>query len=128
MLSEFGVAVRKLRLDRRLLLKNMADDLGVSSAFLSSVETGKRKVPNGWVASISEIYHLTKDEREELEQASAISGPDIRIPMSGANTKQKELAFSFAKALDGLSDEDVERIMNALSAPKRGGKKRAGKP
>lgn len=127
MLSEFGVAIRKIRLDRQLLLKNMADDLGVTSAFLSSVETGKRKVPNGWIEKISGLYHLTKEECEELELAKTMSVPDIRIPVTNFNSKQKELAFSFAKALDGLTDQDVERIMNAINVPKRGGTKRATK-
>lgn len=127
MLNEFGIAIRKVRLDRQLLLKNMADDLGVTSAFLSSVETGKRRVPNGWVEKIAELYALSEEERDNLQQASNMSVQNLKIPVAQATTKQKELAFSFAKALDGLTDEDVERIMNAINATKRGGSKRATK-
>lgn len=125
MLNEFGRSIRRLRLDRQLLLKDMADGLGVSSAFLSSVEMGKRKVPKGWVDKIAELYSLTGDEKADLQQASDLSVQQVRISIAQATTSQKELAFTFAKALDGLSDDDVERIMNAINATKRGGAKYA---
>ena len=42
--TKLGIALRKIRLDRQELLKNMADKLKVSSAFLSAVETGKKRL------------------------------------------------------------------------------------
>ena len=44
MLTEFGKILRKLRIDRQELLRDMAKNLEVSSAYLSAVETGKRKI------------------------------------------------------------------------------------
>ena len=41
--TKLGIALRKIRLDRQELLKDMADRLKVSSAFLSAVETGKKR-------------------------------------------------------------------------------------
>ena len=64
MLSDFGIPIRKVRLERQLLLKDMADTLGVSSAFLSSVEKGKRKVPKGWVDKLGpKVYFVSQGER-----------------------------------------------------------------
>ena len=37
--TKLGIALRKIRLDRQEFLKDMADRLKVSSAFLSAVET-----------------------------------------------------------------------------------------
>lgn len=128
MLSEFGVALRKIRLDKQLLLKDMADDLEVTSAFLSSVETGKRKVPKDWIERICKLYSLTEDDRDNLERAQAKTQQEVRISMENATAKQMDLAFSLAKALENLTDDDVERIMNAINKPKRGDKKRATKP
>jgi transcriptional regulator with XRE-family HTH domain len=45
MLTEFGQYLRKIRIDCGDLLKDMADKLGVTSSYLSAVETGKRNVP-----------------------------------------------------------------------------------
>ncbi|MBD5169224.1 MAG: helix-turn-helix domain-containing protein [Oscillibacter sp.] len=127
MLSKFGIALRKVRLDKQILLKDMANDLQVTSAFLSSVETGRRKIPNGWINKICELYSLSDDERDSLEMAKAKTEQEIRIPISSSTDMQKDLAFSLAKALDGLSDADVERIMNAMNNPKRGANKHDSK-
>ena len=42
-LTAFGKLIRTFRLEKLMRLKDMASDLGVSSAFLSAVETGERK-------------------------------------------------------------------------------------
>ena len=44
MLTEFGKALRRIRLDNDELLKDMADKLKVSSAYLSAVENGKKNL------------------------------------------------------------------------------------
>lgn len=67
MLTEFGKFTRKLRIDNGELLKNMADKLGVSSSYLSSVETGKRKVPLEWADKISLLYSLDNDTKSLLK-------------------------------------------------------------
>ena len=43
MATTLGVFLRKLRLANDEILKDMAKNLGVSSAFLSAVENGKKK-------------------------------------------------------------------------------------
>ena len=48
MLTPFGQIVRKKRIDKFLTLKEMADALGVSSAFLSAVEMGRKAIPDDW--------------------------------------------------------------------------------
>jgi len=45
MITEYGKFLRKLRIDQGQILKTMAEKLGVSSAFLSAVENGKKKIP-----------------------------------------------------------------------------------
>lgn len=45
MLTGIGKFLRKLRIDNEEILKDMADALGVSSAFLSAVENGRKKMP-----------------------------------------------------------------------------------
>ena len=43
MITKLGDYLRKLRIRNQQILKNMADELGVSSAFLSAVENGKKE-------------------------------------------------------------------------------------
>lgn len=127
MLTEFGKALRKLRINHQEILKDMADTLNVSSAYLSAVETGKRRIPADWVSRISESYSLSQDERSELQYAADISAPDVTISLNGATLARRDAVLSFAKALDGMSDEELTKIMSAMKKThkKRGDTKHA---
>ncbi len=45
MLTQFGIFLRKLRLDSNEIMKEMATKLDVSPSFLSTVENGKKTIP-----------------------------------------------------------------------------------
>ncbi len=68
-LTDFGKTLRKLRIDHDVNLKNMADGLGVTSAFLSGVETGRKAINPGLINKISEILNLSDAESLELNAA-----------------------------------------------------------
>ena len=48
--------LRDLRFENGELLKNMADKLNLGSAELSSIEHGKKPVPEGFLDKIQKIY------------------------------------------------------------------------
>ena len=56
MLTSIGRFLRKLRIDNGEILKDMAEALGGSSAFLSAVENGKKKMTEGWIEKLKSIY------------------------------------------------------------------------
>lgn len=114
MLTAFGRFLRKLRIDRQELLKDMSAKLNVSSAYLSAVETGKRKIPASWVSIISNLYHLSKDEQADLQDAYELSAQEVRINLVNASDYKREAAISFAKALDGLDDKALKKIMDTM--------------
>lgn len=118
MLTEFGKILRKIRIDNQELLKDMAKKLGVSSAYLSAVETGKRKVPNGWVAKVANLYALDGKSKDELELACERSAQEVKISLAKATGLQREAALSFAKALEGLDDQKLRKIMEVVDERK----------
>lgn len=124
MLTEFGKALRKIRIECEELLRDMATTLGVSPAYLSAVETGKRRIPDGWVEEISIKYHLSSDKRADLLQAAENSTQEIKISLQDASSLKRGAVLTFARALDKLSDEDLKRIMESMKIDdrKRGGK------
>ena len=124
MLTQFGIMLRKMRIERQELLKDMAGKLDVSSAYLSAVETGKRRIPQNWVTIISEKYALDQKSKDALQQAADNSASEITIPLDGASSIRREAVLSFARALDGLSDEELTKIMTAM---KKKGRKRSEK-
>ena len=127
MLTEFGKALRKIRTDRQQLLRDMADKLGVSSAYLSAVETGKRRIPQDWVSKIASIYSLSCEEQADLQSAADNSVFDVTISLVNASEQKRNAVLSFARALDGLNDEDLKRIMASMKGKeeKRGNRQRA---
>ena len=52
MLTSLGTFLRKIRINKGEILRDMATNLGVSSAFLSAVENGKKKNARNMVAEI----------------------------------------------------------------------------
>ena len=86
----------------------------VSSSYLSAVETGKRRIPKDWVKQISKIYGLSDAEQRILTQAANDTVYEVRISLQNASTIKKDAVLSFAKALDGLSDEELTKIMSTM--------------
>ena len=67
MVTSVGNFFRQLRINRGEILRDMAQNLGVSSAFLSAVENGKKRVPDAWISKLEKIYSLTPVQMAELK-------------------------------------------------------------
>ena len=114
-MTKLGIALRKIRLDRQELLKDMATKLNVSSAFLSAVETGKKRPPANFIDRICSLYELNGHEKSKLLQAADMSLDEVKINLSKASSAQRQVAVSFAKALDGLTDDEISKIMRVFN-------------
>lgn len=115
MLSPFGKLCRKLRIDSGELLKNMADKLEVTPAYLSAVEVGKRNVPKDWPQKISDAYSLSNEDGKELQEAAKISMLNLKMDLNRFENSDKELVLAFARKFTELTDEDKKRIKSMLS-------------
>lgn len=114
-MTRLGKLLRKLRIDHDELLLSMAQKLGVSSAFLSSVENGKRSAPASWVDTLTKEYSLTLDAQKEFEEAIAESVKQIRIDVNNVDLDIKNCALAFARSFDKLAEEDLQRIMEIIN-------------
>ena len=115
MLTSVGKFLRKLRIDKGEILKTMAETLGVSSAFLSAVENGKKKMPDTWFPKLREYYVLTDKQIEELKQAVVESGDTIELHIRNASERNRQLAVSFARQFDTLDEETSRKLFNILN-------------
>ena len=105
--------MRLLRTRRHQTQQDMADVLGVTKSFLSSVETGRRSIPKGWIDIISDHYHLKPYPRKLLEDAARASRNFIRIALKGQPNYRRDLAVTFEDRFDQI-DEDVSQTMMKL--------------
>ncbi len=75
-MTPFAERVRALRIDRGVSQKEMAAALGVSPAYLSALEHGRRGVPNwAMVQKIIGFFNIIWDEAEKLEELAHLSNP-----------------------------------------------------
>lgn len=114
MLTNFGRALRKMRIDHGEYLKDMAAKLEVTVAYLSAVENGKREVPDSWCEKLSETYHLSLEERKELQQYAYEKKDSVKIELSGIEQEEKQLALAFARSFKTLSSEELNAIKEIL--------------
>ena len=60
MFTPFGKKIRKMRIDKEVRLKDMALSLGVTSAFLSAIETGKKNITPKLFDDTVQYFNLNK--------------------------------------------------------------------
>jgi transcriptional regulator with XRE-family HTH domain len=122
-MTPFGEKMRKLRADRAITLKQMSSAIGVSSAYLSALEHGKRGRP-GWhlIQRIIAYFNIIWDEAEEVTRLARISHPRITIDTSGLDPLATELANRLADDIGKLEPQTLNELLAVLSAKKQGGK------
>lgn len=119
MRTMIGNFLRQIRLDHQELLKDMAKKLGVSSAFLSAVENGKKKIPKGWNNKLIKAYNLSAEQVDNLEKAILESENEVRIDLNKQSAENRELAISFARHFDSIDKETAEKLIDMLKKYKK---------
>lgn len=116
MLTEFGKFTRKLRIEIDETLYNMAQKLGVSSAFLSAVEIGNKSIPKSWFELLSEKYKLSEEQKKDLERVIALSNKIMKVDFTNKNLDEKELFWKLAKKIDNnnIDKSTIEKIFDIL--------------
>lgn len=114
-MTPFGDRMRKLRAERNVTLKDMAEALGVSSAYLSALEHGKRGRP-GWhlIQRILAYFNIIWDEADDVVRLARISHPRITIDTSGLNPKATELANRLADEVGKLDAATLDELLAVL--------------
>ncbi len=112
--TTLGAFLRKLRLQHGERLKDMAEKLNVSSAFLSAVENGKKKMPNSWYDKLADLYDLSTKQQEDLQSAVIDSGKTVELNIENISSGNRELAICFARHFDSLDEETSKQIFAIL--------------
>ena len=115
-MTPFGHKLRLLRHQRGLTQAQMAKAIGVSPAYLSALEHGKRGRP-GWHLIQSIIQHLgiIWDEAEELVKLSRVSHPKVTIDTSGLSPTATELANELAVKISKLDEAKLLALLKLIT-------------
>ena len=114
-MTPFGRRIRALREARGMSLAQMAEGLGVSPAYLSALEHGKRGRPT--FTLIQGTIHLLGviwDEADELVRLADLSHPRVVIDTAGLDPEATLFANRLAREIGLLEDEDLRRLAVVL--------------
>jgi len=114
-MTPLGAKLRRLRKERGISLKEMAEALNVSSAYLSALEHGKRGKPTWFLLHrMIAYFNIIWDEAEELQRLAEISDPKITIDTAGMKPEATELTNRLAREIKSLSVEDLKFLKNEI--------------
>ncbi|MDM0082870.1 helix-turn-helix transcriptional regulator [Variovorax sp. J31P179] len=111
-LTDFGKAIRKARIDTGETLGSMAEALGVTAAFLSGIETGRKKVPADLVGRVRSYFANRSVHLGNLEQLAAVANKTV--PIDGLSPQHQMLVAGFARS--SMDAETLEKMAALLSA------------
>ena len=114
-MTPFGEKLRALRSERGVNQKDMAAAIGVSAAYLSALEHGRRGAPS-WtlIQKIIGYFNVIWDEAEELERLAEASHPRVKLDTSGLSPAATELANLLAENIGRLDDAALRRLGEAI--------------
>lgn len=116
-MTPFGVRLRQLRAERGIALKDMADALGVSAAYLSALEHGRRGRPtHAMVVAICAQLNIIWDEADELMRLARLSHPRVTVDTAGLSPAATELANLLAERIRNLPPDRTERILEIIKS------------
>lgn len=116
-MTPFGERLRELRAERNMTQKELASKIGVSAAYLSALEHGKRGTPR-WilVQQIIASLNIIWDDADELQGLALRSAPRVTIDTTELSPRATELANLLASGIEVLSDENIEDLRMRLDA------------
>jgi transcriptional regulator with XRE-family HTH domain len=105
-----------MRAERGIAQKDMAAALGVSPAYLSALEHGKRGRPTwAMVQKIIGYFNVIWDEAEELQRLAETSDPRVVIDTAGLSPKATALANLLAGQIATMTDRQLDAVTAAVT-------------
>lgn len=128
-MTPFGARVRAHRARRGVTLKEMAAAIGVSPAYLSALEHGRRGRPSWFlVHRIIAYFNVIWDEAEELQRLAEISDPRVVVDTAGLSPAATEFANRLAAVIADIPEADCRRLLDEVMRAARSHRGRESAP
>ena len=117
-MTPFGKKIRAYRFEKGISLKDMAEELGVTSAYISALEHGYRGRPGpGLVQQICGYLGLIWDDAEDLKRLSQLSNPKVVVNTSGLSPQATMLANLLSERIREIDVQTLEWMVDELGGP-----------
>lgn len=70
MATKFGKLLRKLRVDKDMTMRAMAQDMSMSASYISGIENGKYEVSDNFLQKLFTTFAINSQEQEMYKEAS----------------------------------------------------------
>lgn len=114
-MTPFGRHIRALRAERGVDQKTMAAALGVSPAYLSALEHGKKgRPPFSLVQKIIQYFELIWDEAESVTLSAQMSEPKQLVELSGCPDEAYELLHLLKRRIGHMSSAQIRAVIELV--------------
>lgn len=113
--TKFGEFMRIQRVKHHEVMADTAKLFDVKLPFVSTVESGRRNVPEEWIPILIEHYNLIAAEQAELLEAVEHSKTQMKINLTSANNTQRRLAVQFQRSFENLDEDTAAAIIKLLN-------------
>jgi transcriptional regulator with XRE-family HTH domain len=114
MTTQFGKELKKLRIDIGMTLMDMAKEIGVSAAFLSAIETGRKRIPDDLLETLAEKFPQVQAQRDKFEAVINQTRSEVRVPLGNGTYEDALLATALARRFSSMSAEEKERLRSFM--------------
>ena len=116
-MTPLGQKIRELRRQKGVSQKDMAAALGVSAAYLSALEHGRRGVPTwAFTQKIIGYFNIIWDDAEEVQRLAETSHPRVVIDTSGLPPAATELANLLAERIGELDEPTIRSMVATINS------------
>lgn len=113
MVTEIGKCLRMIRINTGDSLRTMSENLGMSSAYLSAIENGKRNVPDGFESLIMARYKLSEVDAKRIKEAIYSQKENYKVDLSKIGDNKRKVLLSITEG--ELGDEVVEKLCAVIN-------------
>ena len=115
--TAFGYRLRSLRLKKNITLASMAKILGVTTSYLSQIETGKKNPSSpAMVDQICAILGLIWDDAEELKDLAFNSKTRVTIDTTYLGLEATRAANLMARVITKVNEDEAKLMAEWLEA------------
>ena len=112
-ITDFGRKVREARFQARVSLRTMSTALKVTPAFLSSIETGREKIPPTIISRIAQFFSENRHPIDEQELHKLAMVANKSVPLNDLPPLQQMLVAGFASS--DFSDKQLNKLTKVLA-------------
>lgn len=110
--SEVAKFIRQKRMETGLSLRALAQQLEVTHVFVSELERGVRRVPEGQVVPLCRALNISADELKRHD----VKDRPLQIPMTDAPPKYQDLGLALARRIEkrDLRPKEISELLRIL--------------